>query len=62
MSRFLIADGFIEIVKTTPVLQSLVDSVHNYSKHGQFEANVKECAVAVFFPENKKSCGQVGLE
>ena len=37
----LFADDFVGLAETGPGLQSLIDIVHNDSKHWRFEANVK---------------------
>ena len=48
MSGLLFADDFAGLAETGSVLQILIDIVHNYSKRGRFEANVKKCATVVF--------------
>ena len=42
MSGLFFADDFVGIAETGQALQSLIDTVHNYSKRWRFEANVTE--------------------
>ena len=49
MSGLLFADDFVGLAESGPALQNLIDIVYDYSKRWRFEANVKKCAVVVFF-------------
>ena len=60
ISGLLFSNDFVGIAKTKSALQRLINTVHNYSKCWHFEANVKKCAIVVFF-KNRKVFKQVGL-
>ena len=47
-SGLLFADDFMGIAETGSELQCLIDIVHNWSKHWQFEVDINKCAVVVF--------------
>lgn len=48
MSSLSSANDFVGIAETGSVLQSLIDAAHNHSRHWQFEAYAKKCAVVIF--------------
>ena len=48
MSGLLFVDDFVEIAETGLTLRCLIGIAYNYSKHWQFEANVKRCAFVIF--------------
>ena len=60
MSDLLFGDDFVRLAETRPALQSLIDIVHNYSKHWRFEANVKKMCHCNFSRTGKRFW-QVGL-
>ena len=41
LSSLLFVDDFVQVAETGSTLQSLINTVHNYSKHWCFETNVK---------------------
>ena len=44
----MFAEDFVGLADTGLDLQSLIDSVHNYSRRWRFEANIRKCAVVIF--------------
>ena len=48
MFSLLFANDFVGIAETGSALQMSVNIVYNCSKHWQFEANVKKCAIVFF--------------
>ena len=59
LSGLLFGDDFVQVAETGSALQKLIDIVHNYSKHGHFEANVKQCAAVIFSKVGKVLGGWV---
>ena len=58
MSDLLFADDFVLIAETGSAWQCLINTVHNYSKHWRFEANVKKYAGVVLLSKAGKDLGK----
>ena len=48
ISGLLFADDFVGLAETGSGMHTLINNVHNYSKHWRFEANIRKCVAVIF--------------